>query len=214
MSKNNAILLKLLFFFLIAIVYLFIIIFLSRYIYRECIFFSPRATYIAAVINSSIIILCSFLISSRTLKWLRNYNMKILVIILVCILLMYPIVFLKSGIVIDDEYIRKTNIFGVSKEKYSYSDVVTFEVSIKHGVEYDITFNSKNKINLYSHEMIFFNYFRNEKNLQTFDELLENHGERIVYKSIYSTPQNIKSFFRKKEYYNYFNQIFNQRQET
>lgn len=135
--------------------------------------------------------------------------MKILIIILACIFLVYPIFFLKAGIVIDDEYICKTNICGISKEKYSYSDVSTFEISIKHGVEYDITFNSKNKINLYSHEMILFNYFRNEKNLQIFDELLEKHGERIVYKSIYSTPQNIKNFFKKNEYYNYFNQIFN-----
>lgn len=192
-----------------AMAYLFIILFFSRYIYRECIFFSPKITYITAVINSSLIILCSLLISSRTLKWLRNYNKKIIIIFFICIFLIYPIFFLKAGIVVDNEYIRKTNIFGASKEKYSYSDVATFEISFKHGVEYDITFNSKNKINLCSHEMILFNYFRNEKNLQTFDKLLEKNGERKVYKSIYSTPQNIKRFFRKSKYYNYFNQIFN-----
>ena len=189
--------------------YLFIIVFSSRYIYRECLFFSPKITYITAVINSSILILSSFLISSATIKWLKKNNKRILIIVLICLFLIYPIFFFKAGIVVDDKYIYKNNIWGNSTEKYSYSDVTDFEISVKYGVEYDIKFNSQNTINLYSHEMILINYFRNEKNILIFDKLLEEHAERIVYKSIYSTSQNLKYFFRKDKYYNYFNHIFN-----
>lgn len=209
MSKNNAILLKLAVGFIIAMAYLFIVVFSSRCVHRESIFFSPKITYITAVINSSIIILGSVLMSSGIIKWLKNYNKKFFIIIFIIIFLTYPIFFLKSGIVADEKYISKTNVFGTPIEQYSYSEVESFETSIKYGVQYEITFNSNNTISLYSHEMIFLNYFKSEKNIKIFDELLEQHAERKVYESIYSTPENLKNFFRKEKYYNHFNRIFN-----
>lgn len=121
---------------------------------------------------------------------------------------------MKAGIVADEKYIIKTNVLGTPIERYSYSDIEAFKISVKYGVEYEITFNTNDTISLYSHEANFFNYFRNEKNIQVFDELLVNHAERTVYKSIYSTPQNLKNFFHQDKYYNYFNRIFNDTKNT
>lgn len=126
-----------------------------------------------------------------------------------CIFIIYPFLFLKSGTVVDDKFICKNNILGKSIEKYSYSDVQNFEISIKYGVQYDIILKSGKIINLCSHEIIGFNFFENEKKLHDFDRLLEIRAKRIVYKSIYSTSQNIRNFFRDDKYYNYFNKIFN-----
>lgn len=100
-------------------------------------------------------------------------------------------------------------MWGNSTESYSYSEVESFEMSIKYGVEYDIVFNNEEKIDLCSHEIIWLNYFKDEENLQLFDELLEEHAKRNVYKSIYSTPKNLKKFFRDDKVFNYFNNFFN-----
>ena len=207
--NDNAIALKLVLFFIIAGGYMFLILFVSRFVYPNCLYFCPRTTFITAVINTPIITFGSLLISSITRKWLNNFKKKFLVIACIILVLTYPLVFLKSGVVIDDKYICKNDIFGNPTEKYSYSDVSSFEISVKFGVEYDIKFDSEKTISLYSHEMTFINYFRNEKNIQHFDKLLEAHAKRTVYKSIYSTPQHLKYFFEENEYYNYFNQIFN-----
>ena len=185
------------------------IIFSSRLIYQECLFFSPKITYITACINSSIIVLCSFLASSKIIEWFKNSNKKVFIIILLCVFLIYPLFFLRSGVIADENHISKKNIWGNSIETYSYSDVEKYEISVKYGIQYDIIFDSENSITLYSHELIILNYFKNEKNLQTFDKLLEKNAKRTVYKSIYSTPNNLKYFFREKEYYSYFNRIFN-----
>ncbi|MBQ4131692.1 MAG: hypothetical protein IJD71_05080 [Clostridia bacterium] len=212
-NNDNIIVWKLGLFFIIACIYFVIILFFGRFIYPESLFFEPKTTYITAFINGSVIFFSSFLISTKTIKWFKKSNKKFLIVTLICIFLIYPVFFLKSGVVIDEEQISKKNIFGNSIESYSYSDIESFEISVGYGVQYDIVFNSKKSFSLCSHDIIFFNCFKNENNLQTFDKLLEEHAKRNVYKSIYSTSQNIKRFFQKNEYYNYFNQIFNPKTE-
>ncbi len=206
-SNDNSVALKLGLFFIIACIYFYIFLLISRCVYQEALFFFPKITAITACINGGIITICSFAISKKTIKWFKNHNKKVLIIFLVFIFLIYPIFFLKAGIVVDDKKISKNNMWGKTKEKYSYSDVESFEMSVKFGVEYDIKFKSGKKIILCSHEVIVFNSFRSENKLQIFDKHLEKNAKRIVYKSIYSTPHNIKRFFRKKEYYDYFNRI-------
>lgn len=63
-----------------------------------------------------------------------------------------PCLFFRSGTVADKYSIMKINSFGDVVEEYSYKDVTDAEISIKLGVQYEITFDTGDSIDIISHK--------------------------------------------------------------
>ena len=208
-SKNdNIIVLKLAISLVISIAYFGVVWLINRLMYKDFLYFCPKGAIISAFINCCLIMLGSFFINKNTIKWFKNkIKFFITVASIICCLLI-PFLFSKSGTLADAYSIKKVNIFGDITQEYRYDDINNAKLFVKHGIEYDITFNSSDTIRIKSHEIIFLNNFLNGKNIVKFDKIISQKANIKVEPSIYMTQSNIKSFLIDKESFNYFNNIF------
>lgn len=206
-KNDNIILLKLALFVIIGALYFCAIWFLNRLIYKGALFFCPKGSINVALINASVIILSSFVITKNTIAWLKNNKRKTIIIIttFICCLLM-PLLFLKSGTVGDEHSIKKINTFGNVTEEYIYNDITAIELSVRHGIQYDITFKSGEILSLASHEFLL-NNFGNGENIVKFDKIISKYATKEIYRSIELYPANVRRFFTDKEAYKYFDDI-------
>ena len=196
---------------IIGALYLCAVWFISRQMYRDCLYFYPKTSIILAFINCCIMLFGSFSITKKTTKWIKQNKSRMVIIFatIVCCLLM-PFLFFKNGTVIDKNSIKKINCFGNTIQEYHYSDITKVKLGVQYGIQYTITFKSGEVIEVLSHEVISLNSFGNDKNIVKFDKLISEKAEKEIYWTTYLTPSNVRRFFKNDESLNYFDDIFNE----
>lgn len=131
-------------------------------------------------------------------------------VFIVLIILIFPIIFFKSGMVADDTSIQKKNLFGNTTEKYLYSEIKNIEVWVRYGIVYDITFDSGETISLCSHEFgNWFNNFGNSCNIMEFDKIISEHADKkIVGEKWRMESDNLRTFLTDEKTLKYFEKQF------
>ena len=208
-ENDNHIVLKLVTFLTIAILYFCFIWFLNRLIYNNYLYFCPKESVIVAVIDCCLIIFSPFLINKNTIKWLKLSKTKMTVIFvsIICCLII-PFCFFKSGTVADEYSIKKLDIFGNVTKEYIYEEITKIDLGVQYGIQYDITFESGEVVEILSHKVFRLNSFGNGKNIVEFDNIISKYSEKEIYYSTYITPANMHTYLTDKESYTYFENIF------
>ena len=132
-----------------------------------------------------------------------------MVVILVCIscCLSIPFLFFKNGTVADGNAIKKIDVFGNVSKVYSYENITKVELSVKYGIQYYITFESSEVVEILSHEVFRLNSFGNSKNIVEFDKIISKYSKKEI-DSTYTTPSNMRSYLTDKDSYSYFKDVF------
>lgn len=176
----------------------------SGYIY------DPGFALFPTFIVSCILFFSPLLLTRSTWKWLTKNFRKVLVgCFLLTVLIVFAFMCLRSGIVVDETGIRKTNCFGRIVEEYDFDDAIYFEMSVQYGVQYDIAFCSGKTVSIMSHQIVFLNAFKDESYMKMFDENLSKYAVRNVVDSYRAESENLRRFFKKDEVFYYFDEIFN-----
>ena len=208
-KNDNLLVLQLAIFSVVGILYFCAVWFLNRLVYNDYLYFCPKASIIIAAINGTLIIFSSFLINKNTIKWLKS-NTKKTTIIFLCVgcCLLIPFLFFKNGTVADRHSIKKIDAFGNVSKIYNYESITKVELWVHRGIEYDITFDSGEVINIHSHELRL-NSFSNGKNIVEFDKTISKYSKKEIYDSTYyATRFNMHWYLTDKESYEYFEEIF------
>ncbi len=206
-NNDNHLVLKLGGSIVVAGLYFLGICFLSRYSYPNCLFFDPGFALFPAFLTGCIIIFSSFIATTQMIHWLKGDKKRVIIIILLLIImLIFPIAFLKCGVVADEGGIYQKNIFGETVKEYPYSDIISFEMTVYYGIQYYIEFDSSESISLLSHRVPL-NAFGNDHNMMVFDKILAQHAQRNIGYSYRIFPENTRRFFRDNEVFQYFDQI-------
>ena len=214
-NKNDKILLaKLCCSFLIALLHFYGMCLLSQNIYSNCLFFDPGLALLPSFVVSCIIFFSPFTLTCSPRVWLnKNFKKAIALILVFASFIVFSFATLQSGIIADENGIRKTNIFGQTIDEYAYEKVACFEMSFQYGIQYDIQFHSGESISIMSHQVIFLNAFKNDHNIMMFDKRLAQYATRNVYYSYRARPENMRRFLKESEVFQYFNKIFNPQQD-
>lgn len=179
--------------------------FLNRLIYQDALFFCPKGSIIFAFFNCAVILIATLFLNKSSIKWWKAHKRKRLLLSAIGILLLLlPLLFMKSGTVADGNSIRKINSFGQVTHEYSYKDIEKVEFSVRFGLQYEITFQGKKPLLIRSHETFLLNGFGNAKNMVAFDQLISKNAEKEIYWDIYMTPNNVHRFIKEKEAIDYF----------
>ena len=208
-KNDNYIVFKLAIFSVAAVLYFCIIWFLNRLLYNNYLYFFPKGSVIVAVINCCLIIFGSFLINKNTIKWLKaNKTKKTIIFVSIVCCLMIPFLFFKNGTVADEYSIKKIDVFGNVSKEYDYMEITKVELGVQYGIQYDITFESGEIVEILSHKVFRLNSFGNSKNIVEFDKIISKYSKKEIYYSTYITPSNMRSYLIDKESYDYFENIF------
>lgn len=123
-------------------------------------------------------------------------------IVVFCFFLILPYVFIKSGLYIDRNSIKKVDFLGNVKHEYLYSDIVSCEVSCRYSLRYELVFNDGEAIDdIYQNPAVFAPIaFGNSANLKEFNELIDKH---CVPKWV-GSYQITREMFDSEEHYMYF----------
>ena len=65
----------------------------------------------------------------------------------------------------------------MSKE-YDYVEITKVELGVQYGIQYDITFESGEIVEILSHEVFRLNSFGNSKNIVEFDKIISKYAKR------------------------------------
>ena len=208
-KDDNHIVINLAIFSVIAALYFCAVWFLNRLVYDDYLYFCPKDSIIVAFINSCLIILGSFLINKNTIKRIKSNKAK-MTVIYVCIAccLLIPFLFFKNGTVADENGIKKIDAFGNVSKVYNYENITKVELGVQYGIQYDITFESGEVVEILSHKVFRLNSFGNSKNIVEFDKIISKHSKKEIYDSTYMTSSNMRSYLTDKESYGYFEDIF------
>lgn len=206
---DNYIVLKLAIFSIVAALYFCVIWFLNRLIYSDYLYFCPKSSLNIAFINCCLIIFSSFLINKNTIKWLKTNKTKMAVIFIsIGCCLLIPFLLFKNGTLADGYSIKKIDVFGNVSKVYNYENITKVELGVQYGVQYDITFESGDTVEIKSHEVFRLNSFGNSKNIVKFDKTISKYLKKEIHYSTYMTPSNMRSYLTDKESYKYFENIF------
>ena len=208
-KNDNHIIINLAIFSCVAVLYFCFIWFLNRFIYNDYLYFCPKGSVIVAFINSCLIVLSSFLINKKTIKWLKSNKTKV-TIIFVCIgcCLLVPFLFFKNGTVADEKSIKELDILGNVSKEYKYENITRIEQGVQYGIQYDITFESGEVVEILSHKVFRLNSFGSSQNIVEFDKIISKYSKKEIYDSTYMTPFNMHSYLADKESYEYFENVF------
>lgn len=208
-KNDNYILLTLAIFSVLAGLYFCAIWFLNRLVYDHYLYFCPKGSMIIACINGCLLIFGSFLINKNTIRWLK-FNKTKMTVIFVCIgcCLLMPFLFFKNGTVADQNSIKKIDVFGNVSKVYNYENITKVELGVQYGIQYDITFESGEIVEIISHEMRL-NSFGNSKNIVEFDKIISKYSKKEIYDSTYyMTPLRMRQYLTDEESYRYFEDVF------
>ena len=133
--------------------------------------------------------------------------MAVICVSVVCCLLV-PFLFFRSGTVADENAIKKMDVFGNVSKTYNYKNITKIELWVQHGIQYDITFESGEGVEILSHQVFRLNNFGNSKNIVEFDKIISKYSKKETYDSSRMTPSNMHSFLTDEESYKYFENVF------
>lgn len=179
--------------------------------YPSYYYFDPTVSPFFTIINCGIIIILIIIIDKKRI--LRLFRHKALFTSLVSVLLIFfilPFLFLKQGIVADDICIQKKDLFGRTKSEFKYINISNIDISVKRGIQYEIQFNAKEKIWIFSHDAGIRN-FKNDENLLNFDKAISQYKEKTVTDDpAWITPNNTHRFIKDENVFQYFDLFFSQ----
>ena len=180
---------------LIAIVYSCIMRFFCRTAYSDVLYFESMGADIAIGINVFIIILFISFDKSFYCWFFKKTKRAIIAAFVVAAFALYPLLFSNIGTIADETSIQKKNIFGNTTEEYLYSDIESVRMLSRHGIEYDITFDDGETLDITSQSLPVFNQFSNGENLIKFDKLMDGYADKEIY---------IQEMYEWRTEYNYF----------
>lgn len=196
---------KVIFGFLISIIYFCLMILLTKVVYQDCLYYESFVYGCTLLVNIPIIFGFVLFVKKESLKKIKR---KVLATIIVVLILCYPIIFLKCGTIANDTSIQKKNIFGKTTQALYYKDIESIEISIRHGIQYDIDFMSGDNVLLTSDELIIVNNFTSDENMMKFDKIISQYAKKHVWKDEYLTKNNIKRFIDDNVTFEYFDNFF------
>ena len=208
-SKNQFIMfLRIMASFLLCGIYVFSVISLNRVIYRNCFYSHFVLSFIFAMVGCVLLFaMVVFLNRDFILSLVKNIRLLVPIVVAVIIILLSPFFFIKSGVVADNEGIKKNNIFGKTVEVLPYEEITSIDISVRHGVQYEISFSSGKTINISSFEGV--HTFLSDEVLVKFDKSISQYSKKkVTQDTVYLEPWNTRRFFRTREGFEYFDDFF------
>lgn len=146
----------------------------------------------------------------RAGKWFRSHKKTTCLLTTVSILiLVFPALWIRCGVLADSNGIRKTGVFGQTKQEYPYRTIQQIEVSVKYGIQYDITFENSETVFLAS-ALYGTRPFENDENMIAFDQAISQYSQKYIDPSqiVWMDSDNIRRFFKTEEGFSYFDHDF------
>lgn len=197
--------------FLLSAMYCIVAFLLSKIVYNDYLYFKPVVYVVLIMVIAFIIFATTFLIKKEHIvKMIKSIKSRFIVCGVVIVTLCFPILFIKCGTVADDVSIQKKNIFGNTTQALYYEEIKSIEVSVRRGIQYEIEFETNDKIVLFSDELIVIKNFKTDENLMQFDKAISQYAKKTVWNDEYLTQKNIRRFIKNQESFNYFDDFFSQ----
>lgn len=163
---------------------------------------------ILSLFTCCIFVVCSVL--GKEEKLLRhNQNLKKFGCISVAVCIVLPFCFINCCTIADEESIKKKNIFGSVTKEYVYEDIVSVDISVGGGIQYEIVFSSGKTIDILSFNTGI-NTFLSDDNLIMFDKSISKHcSKTVTQEKVWLQEWNTRRFFFTEKGFKYFDDIFN-----
>ena len=208
-KSNKMMYIKMLISILVATAYFFIIKMLVNRVYPSNYYLPNNMFMFFFGINCGLFILLGIIASSKIFSFFLKHKIISFIISFVLIFeICLPIILLKGGILANENSIQKKNIFGKTIVELEYDDIESIDVSVRSGIQYNIKFKKGKKLFLCSY-YAGIRPFKNDYNLQKFDEIISQYADKTVsVDSVWIRPSNTRRFSRDEKVFKYFDDFF------
>ena len=112
-----------------------------RMTYERAYYFRAGMAVAFAIVNCFIIVIIVLCVQHKVQVWSGQHKLWTVIIAIFCIVMLcIPFCVRKQGVLADDTSIQKKNLFGETVQEFSYNDIESVEVSLRFGIQFDITF--------------------------------------------------------------------------
>ena len=182
-----------------------------------CRLLNPGNYYVINTVSGifSLFTCCIFIVHSilgkkeKRKSFREQPKFKKIVSILVVVCIVLPFCFINCCTTADEKSIKKKNIFGSVTKEYIYEDIISVDISVGSGIQYEIVFSSGKTINILSFNTGI-NTFLSDDNLIMFDKSISKHcSKTVTQEKVWLQEWNTRRFFFTENGFKYFDDILN-----